>query len=494
MTAEWTAVADWLAGQSDQTIETSCARVFLAGDSAWKIKRPVDLGYLDFSSVAKRERALRRELEFNRRWTADIYRRVRRVTRSSAGFAFDGTEEPVEWVLEMRRFDPDAVLAHRLDGFDDDQSEALGRQVAHDHARAAALPDDGSFGAYGYTVEANATALPAAFGKRHRPAITRLVEATTQGLELLRPLLRERAAEGFFRACHGDLHLGNILVENGRLIPFDCIEFSDVLARMDIFYDMAFPAMDLVVRSRPAAANRLLNGYLDEAARHFPGTLWRGLAALAQFLAVRASVRAHVNASNGDAAKALAYLSAAEGFLAPATPRLFAVGGLSGAGKSVLARAVAPLAGDSPGAIVLRSDEIRKRQAGVAPTERLPPTAYSPAVDAKVADEMLDLAADILKAGRSVVLDATFLSATTRARVGSLARDLAVPFSPVWLEGETPLLRRRLLTRRNDASDADAGVLERQLAVDASDVAWPRLPAERDPLVTARQLAAGCRG
>ena len=149
-----------------------------------------------------------------------------------------------------------------------------------------------------------------------------MIAATRAGRETLAPLLEDRRQAGYRRLCHGDLHLGNILLEDGRPVFFDCIEFSDVLGRMDIAYDAAFPIMDLVVRGRPEAANAVLNAWLDEAARGFPASLWDGLALMPQFLCVRACVRAHVSAASGEPETARRYLAAAEAFLSPPAPRL----------------------------------------------------------------------------------------------------------------------------------------------------------------------------
>jgi predicted kinase len=248
--------------------------------------------------------------------------------------------------------------------------------------------------------------------------------------------------------------------------------------------------MDLAVRDRDQAANRLLNAYLDEAARGMPSSQWDGLAALPLFLSVRAAVRAHVTAATGEDGLARQYLDAAERFLEPSTNRLFAVGGLSGTGKSTFARALAPLVRDAPGAVVLRSDEIRKRLAGVGSLDPLPTTAYAPAHDARVYDEMLKLAAAVFRAGRTVILDATFLAPSERLHVERLADNLGAPLTPVWLEGEVALLRARLAARTADSSDATLAVLDRQLASDPGPVTWPRISASAEFGAVVRRLAA----
>jgi len=465
----WAEVAAWLATQADEVVETSCARVFLAGDLAWKIKRPVDLGFLDFSTLEKRKWALDRELDLNRRWSGDIYRAVRPLTREEGAFAIDGAGETVEWLLEMRRFDPHAVIAERTEAMDLAQSDDLGRLIARFHI-AAPLAPEADFGAYGYTVDANEGPLTRAAPPLDADMVARVVGATKAGRDALTPLLEARRGEGFARLAHGDLHLGNILLEDGRPIPFDCIEFSEILGRMDVLYDAAFPIMDLAVRGQPAAANRLLNAYLDEAARGFPPSLWDGLPALPQFLAVRACVRAHVTAATGDDDMSRRYLAAAEGFLTPPVPRLTAVGGRSGSGKTSEAARLA--AREAPGAVILRSDLVRKRLWNVAPLERLPATAYAPAEDEPVHREMFAIAARVLAAGWPVILDATFLDPARRTEAEALAAGRGVPFDGVWMDVPPDILRARVVARTDDASDAGLEVLERQLARDPGPVTW----------------------
>jgi aminoglycoside phosphotransferase family enzyme/predicted kinase len=483
-------VRDWLAARSDRVIETSCAWVFLQGERALKVKKPVDYGFLDFSTPEKRRWALERELAFNRATAPDIYRSVRRITRDGDALAFDGAGETVDFALEMRAFDPAAVLAEQPSRVDGALAETLGRTIARFHAAAEVRPEGGGVKALGFTIRTNADNLrhlAPALGKRE---VEHVIAATDQALADHTRLLERRRAEGYARRCHGDLHLGNILLQDGAPVLFDCIEFNDLLSEIDVLYDVAFLVMDLWFRERRDAANRVLNAYLDEAARAFPPDLWDGLVLLPLFLSARASVRTHVTGMQGDIATATAYLAAARSHLEPPMPTLTAVGGLSGAGKTTLARQIAPLIGAAPGALVLRTDEIRKRLAGVVPAERLPPEAYGPGTSERVYDEMFDTARRALAAGRSVVLDAVFLQAGERAAASALAGDCFTPFQGVWLEGDPVELRRRLAARVGDASDAGAAVLDEQLARDPGEIDWLRLPAGDLNAAAARILAA----
>jgi hypothetical protein len=470
-------VYGWLAGQADRVIETSCAWVFLQGERALKLKKPVDYGFLDFSTPQKRLWASRRELAFNRVTAPDIYRAVRAVTRDSDGLKLDGEGEALDYLVEMRAFDPACVLAEQPQRVDGDLAEQLGRLIARFHAAAEVRPKGGGVEALGFTIRTNAENLRALASTLGASEVDQVIAATDAAFAAAGPLLERRRAEGFARHCHGDLHLANILLERGRPILFDCIEFNDLLSEIDVLYDVAFLIMDLGFRGRVDAANRVLNAYLDEAARRFAPALLDGLAALPVMLSARASVRAHVTAYQDDLPTARRYLSAAARLLAPSAPSLTAIGGLSGTGKTTLAHRVAPSLGAAPGAVILRSDEIRKRLAGVGPLDRLARAAYTAQSSAEVYGEMLRLARRVLGAGHSVVLDAVFLKPEERAAARAVAIAARAPFGGFWLEGRADELRGRLAARTGDASDAAPAVLDEQLARDPGPIDWERLDA-----------------
>jgi aminoglycoside phosphotransferase family enzyme/predicted kinase len=474
--------AAWLAGRADRVIETSCAWVFLAGPAAFKIKRPVDFGFLDFTTLERRRWAIERELDFNRRTAPDIYRAVRRLTRRmDGGLELDGVGEVVEYVLEMRRFDETAVLSEHPDAVDGPLAEALGRTIARFHADAPVRPDSGGAAGLRYTIESNAEMLRELSPPLEGERIEGLIAATDEEFRRREGLLETRRSEGFARRCHGDLHLGNLLLEDGRPVLFDCIEFNDRLSEIDVQYDLAFLLMDLDIRGRRDAATRALSAYLDEAARSFPDDLWDGLAALPLMLSVRAAVRAHVSANAADARAAAAYLDAALAHLSPAPPRLTAVGGLSGTGKTGFARRIAPVLGASPGAVVMRSDEVRKRMLGRPPHETLPPEAYERSVTDRVFETLFAEAERALRAGRAVVLDATFMRPGLRERVEALGRAVGVRFDGVWLEADPGVLAARVAARSGDASDATIATLRAQLDEDLGEIGWTRLDAGGPP-------------
>lgn len=482
----------WLRGGAglgrpcERVIETSISWVFLFADRALKLKKPLDLGFLDFTTLEKRRWAAARELAFNRLTAPDIYRAVREVRRAADGaLSLDGPGEAVDVAVEMRRFDADSTLAQRPGSVDGAFAERLGRMVARHHVAAAPGRAGGGAQGLAYVIASNAHLLRSEAADLDAAAIERLLAATDAAFACAAPLLDSRLAEGFVRCCHGDLHLGNVLLEDGSPLLFDCIEFNDRLREIDVLYDIAFLLMDLSFRGSAEAANRVLNGWLDEAARGFPASLWDGLAALPLFLAVRATVRAHVNALEQRPKVSDRYVAAALDWLAAPAPRLLAIGGLSGSGKTTLARALAPGFGPAPGAVILRSDEIRKRRFGRAPSERLPADAYTREAGEGVYAELFDLAARILRAGRTVIADAVFLRPAERAAIEAAAREAGGPFSGLWLEGPPDSLRARIEARRGDASDADARVLAQQLRQDPGEIGWTRATADASPAAVA---------
>jgi len=477
----------------DGVIETSISWVFLFRDRALKLKKPVDLGFVDFSTPEKRRWAAMRELEFNRATAPDIYRRVLRITRdATGGLGFHGPGETIDWALEMRRFDEDATLANWLAVVDGAFAEALGRGIARFHLDAPRSATGGGAAGLAYVLRSNAQLLRGEAADLGTEAVEALIGATQAAFEAVAPLLDRRRVQGFARCCHGDLHLGNILLEDGKPILFDCIEFNDALREIDVLYDIAFLLMDLSFRGANEAANRVLNGWLDEAARGFGASLWEGLAALPLFQSVRAAVRAHVHAMQGETELARRYLAVAQAVLAPPGAILIAVGGLSGSGKSTLARALAPTLGPAPGAVILRSDEIRKRLWGRDPTERLPPEAYAREAGEATYAEMFAVARACLAAGSAVILDAVFLRPGERSLASALADELGVAFHGLWLEAPVESLKERLAGREDDASDADIRVLVGQLRFDPGHIDWIR-PGDLAAPGRLEQLRLGLR-
>jgi hypothetical protein len=419
-------------------------------------------------------------LEVNRDFAPELYRDVVPVTRApSGGLELGGDGEPVDWVLRMAPVPPADFLdaaAVRGGGPAPELLDEAADAVAAMHAALPPAPAG---------VDAVAAVMAALDGTRRAALAAGLpadrvgawASAVAAAIGERAPLLAARAAAGRVRRCHGDLHLKNFCLWRGRVTPFDALEFDEALATIDTGYDLAFLLMDLWKRFGRAAANRALNRYVARTGD-------AGLAgALPPWLSLRAAIRAH---AEGGAA-GLDYLALAEAALRPAAPCLLAVGGLPGTGKTRLARALAPDLGAAPGALVLRSDEIRKRRRGVAPEERLPAAAYAPEENAAVFAELAALAAEALRGGHAVVADAAFLRAEERAAIEAAA-PAGVPFQGIWLRAPMDVLRARVAARTGDASDATVAVLETAAARDPGPVSWQALDAAADPVPAARAL------
>jgi uncharacterized protein len=464
-------------GTPVERIETHAALVFLSGDRAVKIKKPVALGYLDFSTLDQRRRALARELELNRPNAPEIYLDLVPVVRAgNAKLALGGEGEPVEWALVMRRFDQDQLLDRiaAQGPLDADLATALADAVLAAHRKSPVADAD--------QVAAMTRLVGQLSDDLERLGQSAAFRAAAgQALERARGCLAARGPGGFVRRCHGDLHLGNIVVIDGRPVLFDALEFDEQLATIDVLYDLAFLLMDLVQRGQRPAATRVLNRYLQGA----PGNE-AGLAALPLFLGLRAGVRAMVIAeratqSGEDDPKIGEYLSAALAAFAPPPPRLVAIGGFSGTGKTTLAAALAPGLGANPGAVHLRSDVERKALFGIAETTRLAPEHYGAEVTARVYRRVCERAEAALQAGHSVIADAVFARAEERQALEDIAREAGAAFTGIWLSAPRARLAERVAARRGDASDATAAVVEKQLERGAGNVTWEAVDASGGP-------------
>lgn len=478
-------------------IDTHGAAVFLSDDRALKIKRAVRFPFLDYSTLARRKAACEQELEINRRFAPQIYRRVVPITRSAAGtFDIGGDGEPIEWAVEMQRFDESRTIDNlaREQPLAPGLADAIADAIEASHRSAPKADTATWIGSLLPILEDNTASFSA--GGLPPDRIAALDHASRTAFQRVCPLLEQRGTQGFVRWCHGDLHLANIVLIDGKPVLFDAIEFNPVFASVDVLYDLAFPIMDLIQHGRCDAAAGLLNRYLaigDE--RHADA-----LGVLPLLMSLRAAVRAKVMlsrpASNAGAERsnrqfALSYFALAESLIAPSPPQLIAIGGLSGTGKSVLARALSGHIGPLPGAIVLRSDVTRKRLFGVAETERLPAAAYSPEATADVYRRLGERAVRIVFQGFSVIVDAVFANAEERAAIESLARDQAVDITGLYLVADLATRIARVARRIDDASDATPEIVRQQQAYEQGAIAWKTIDASGSPEQTlAHALAA----
>ena len=478
--------ATYGAGISDvEIIETHIARVFLAGDEAYKIKKRVCLPFLDFTTLEERRRACAREIEINQPHAPDLYLGLATITRDADGrLQLNGAGEIVDWAVHMHRFDQEALLARYSERgpLSDDLCKSLATMAASYH-RGCAI----SLGLDGAQVIApivdqltEALGSTSDWSARAQIFLDRLPLSFAHAM----PRLTERGKSGAIRRCHGDLHLGNIVLMDGEPIPFDALEFSERLATIDVLYDLAFLLMDLEFRGDRHGANVVLNAYVSAAPID---NEIEGLACLPLFLACRAGIRAIVEvermaqltgqAQEEQRENAENHIGLAGKFLAPLPPVLIAVGGLSGTGKSTLAALLAPLIGASPGALHLRSDVERKRLFGVPETQRLDRGHYRIGTAQRVYSILENKTYRTLRSGHAAIVDAVFAMPEERAVFEALARATGCTFVGLWLTAPEDMLIDRVESRERDASDADRRVVKEQLRYDLGDIRWAMVDA-----------------
>ena len=482
---DWESAARFLAeaafDAAPEVIETHTARVHLAGARVWKLRRPVDYGWLDYATRARRREMAEREIALNAPAAPGLYLGLGGV---ATGPRLIGPDAPVpeaaEPLVVMRRFASEHLFDRMAERgrLDPALMQETGRAVAAMHRREApeGAPDLAALAAQ----EADDLArLADPLGPAEAGALARALQDAAAALA-------GAAATRRVRRCHGDLHLGNIVLWQGLPAPFDCIEFNEDLARIDPLYDLAFLAMDLEHRDLAGLVAPLLSAWA-EAMAAAPGAdphmAYGGFALWPLYRALRAAIRAKIAAlaAGRDArrrAEAQDYLALARGTLAATpAPRLIAVGGRSASGKSTLALGLA----QATGALVIRSDAVRKGRAGLALSERLPRESYTAEAAAEVYDAMAAHARAALAGGMGVILDAAHLGAGERAAAGTLARELGVDFRGFWLEADTATLAARAEARRGDVSDADASVVRAQAVTGAGATGWTVLDARESP-------------
>ncbi len=455
-------------------VQTHISWVLLAGDFAYKIKKPVKLSFLDFSTLAQRQRYCQNELRLNRRFAPDLYLDVLAIGNTPQDPHWGGTGTPIEYAVKMRRFDEtgrlDRVCA---------RGELQARHVSDladtltlFHQTAALAPVESSFGSPAHIIapmrdnfDALLDGLPQAGLPRRMAALRAWTEA--QFVQLT-PLMQARKQGGWVRECHGDLHLANLVLIDERVRLFDGIEFSDSLRWIDVASEVAFPYVDLLAHQQPGLADWFVNEVWSRSGDYEAALLLR-------FYAVyRALVRAKVAAirtrqTQGDGSAALAYIALAERLMAPPAAHLIITHGLSGCGKTVASSQW--LQSDLQASTLrLRSDVERKRLFGLASSERngapLNEGIYAADAHGRTYGHLLEQARRLLRAGWSVIVDATFLLRADRDAFSALARECHVGFSILAPKATPAQLRERILARAaqgQDASEATLDVLAQQM-------------------------------
>ena len=472
-----------------QLVQTHISWILLTGEFAYKLKRPVRYAFVDFSTLARREFSCREELRLNRRFAAELYVDVCAITDLNGGAARIGGEGlPIEYAVKMLQFDRaaelDQLLAARA--ITPAELEAFGRQLVAIHER---LPRVARADPWGRPENVQALMLrnidecaQAAAGLGCRSEVQALREPLAARLSALAECMAERRAAGWVRECHGDLHAGNIVRRGSRLVAFDCMEFEPAFRWLDLADEVAFLMSDMAARGDTTYAHAFLAGYLAQ------GGDYQACRLLRAYQAHRALVRAKVVTLGVDSAgerdlaelreKFTRLVRFAAAVINPRRPQLVLTFGLSGSGKTWLARQLA----DRVGAIHLRSDVARKRFAGLADDARsnsaLGGNLYAEAASAQVYAQLAHDAEEVLAGGYDVIVDATFGRSAQRGRFRQLAERLGVALLLINCHAALEVLRARIRARRaagGDASEADERVLEWQIrhheALDADESA-----------------------
>jgi aminoglycoside phosphotransferase family enzyme/predicted kinase len=453
-----------------QVIETHISWLLLAGDYAYKIKKALDLGFLDYSGLEARRFCCAEEIRLNRRTAPDIYLDVVSVGGSPDDPAF-GAQPAIEYAVRMRRFGAGSLM-DRLLLRGKVTAQHIDRLAASIFRFHASLPAADAGSAFGTAASIRAAALQNFAQLRlqlgdaaDRESIAALQAATEAEYAACERIFETRRALGFVRECHGDLHLDNIILERDEPVPFDCIEFNPALRWIDVMDEISFTMMDLLHRDHPEFAWRFLNAWLEASGDY------DGLSVLRFYLAYRATVRAKVcairagqphmskRARTDELSACRSYLALARQCLAQQCPALIITHGLPGSGKTTFSQ----LALQQLGAIRIRSDVERKRLFGLDALEDSRSRGgdiYSAEATRRTYARLHELARELLAAGFIVIVDAAFLKREERETFGRIAQSLAVPFAIASLHAGDDALRQRIRRRRHDASEADVAVLD----------------------------------
>jgi uncharacterized protein len=453
-----------------QLIQTHISYVLLTGDYAYKVKKPANYGFLDFSSLEKRQHFCAEELRLNQRGAAELYLDVLPITQTEDAFQLAGKGSAVEYTLKMQQF-PQAGLFLTL--FEQDQlsepdMERLGRVVAEFHAKAQTSDYIDTFGEIPKvreSIDENYQQTEKHIGGPQTQAQYEATRQYTDNFFIQRPdLFKQRIQNHCIRECHGDLHLRNICQWNQQVLLFDCIEFNEPFRFVDVMYDVAFAVMDIEARDRPDLANAFLNTYVEETGD------WEGLQVLPLYLSRQAYVRAKVSSFLLDdpgipepvkqeaRQNAELYYRLAWAYTQPQQGQLMLMSGLSGTGKSTTARTLAR----QHRAIHLRSDAVRKHLGGVPLHQTGPDDLYTPEMTQKTYARLLELGVLLASQGFTVILDAKYDRSALRADAIVQAQAQQIPLKIIHCTAPMAVLQTRLQQRTGDIADATVDILAQQ--------------------------------
>ncbi|GMR18562.1 MAG: bifunctional aminoglycoside phosphotransferase/ATP-binding protein [Gammaproteobacteria bacterium] len=462
--------------ESIELIETHISWVLLTGNFAYKIKKPVNFGFLDFSTLEKRHTYCEQELRLNRRLAPAIYVDVVAISGSQDKPVISAKGEGFEYAVKMVQFPQSSQLDHMLAAGElgVDHMDAIARMVAGFHQTIQIADDSMNYGgkdAVYQPVEENFIQINEHLNTGpFADSLNKLRQWSRSEFVKLEPMFAQRKQDGFIRECHGDMHLRNLVWLDSRPMAFDCIEFNPALRWIDVISEVAFLVMDLQDRQQHPLANRFLSAYLEVTGDY------AGLSVLPFYLCYRALVRAKVDAlyleqkkfTKEERGQSLAelrsYLELASGYTQPPAPKLIIMRGVSASGKSTVSQTLV----DVLGAIRLRSDIERKRLFDIALTDSvsngIDEGIYSIQASQQTYAKLAALASEVIRAGYSVIVDATFMKHEQREPFQTLAGRLGIPYIIVEITAPAGVLRQRIVERKHDVSDAGRGVLEHQLS------------------------------
>lgn len=461
-----------------EVIETHISWVILTGDFAYKIKKPVNFGFLDFSTLEKRHFYCLEELRLNRRFSTELYLEVVAITGSAKHPEINGKGELIEYAVKMQQFKAGCLLSDlaQQQQLTAQHIDALVKVITVQHQQAEVAAQSSPFGEakdIKHWSEENFVHIAGLLHTDKELQQARAIQSWALNTGKKKTgLMQQRKQLGFIRECHGDLHLGNITLIDGKIIPFDCIEFNPQLRWIDVISELAFVLMDLSYRQLEPYAWRLLNGYLQQTGD------FDGLGMLHYYIAYRAMVRAKVallsiqadtdqTTSQQKQLEYTAYANLAQRFTQTPCPLLLITHGFSGSGKSYYSRQLS----EQLGTIHIRSDVERKRLFGLGALDcsdtDIKQGIYSAEASLKTYQHLAELAVSILNNGFNVIIDATFLKYEQRTQLQKIATAAQARFLILDFQAETATLAQRIEARnkaQNDASEATLAILQRQMA------------------------------
>lgn len=485
-------------------MQTHVSYVLLTGDYVYKLKKPVNFGFLDYSTLEKRKHFCEEEIRLNEKGAGSLYLGVEQISETSGEYAIDGEGEAAEYAVKMTQFPQSALLSEQFEKgeFDEDKVRSLAKTIAKFHSETRTDDRIRSFGTVekireafdeNYEQTEGFTGGDSVGTPQTQQQFDETKAYTDNFFETRQDLIAQRLERDRIRACHGDLHLGNICEWNDEILLFDCIEFNEPFRFVDVMYDIAYVVMDLEMAGKKDLSNIFINQYAEETGD------WEGLKVLPMYVSRQSYVRAKVTSfmlgdpsvSDEDkqaaSEKAAKYYRLAWSYLQDFKPgkkgSIVAMAGLSGSGKSTVAKALA----QKENAIYLRSDAVRKHLAGVRLDQKGGDEIYTPEMSDKTYSRLIDLGVDLASEGYSVVLDAKFDRKEKREEAIAAAKAKDIPLSFIHCQAPEGVLKTRLDERSGDIADATADILARQSMepfgdsepVKAVDTTQPRADIEQ---------------